>query len=62
VVHRLSPRAFEVLVGALVESQGGETFAALALDELGITYIDEVPVSHQEFFLGRCAALWEEST
>jgi hypothetical protein len=47
-------------VEALIESQGGEEFVALALDELGITYVDDVTVAHRSFFVGRCIALWEE--
>jgi len=43
----------------LVERQGDETFIALALGELELEFVDEV--EHQEFFLKRCAALWEES-
>ena len=46
---------------ALVESQGSERFAALALDELGITYVDEVEKDHRQFILRRVVALWEEA-
>ena len=52
-------RDFTKAIEALIERQGGESFVALALGELGITYIDEV--THHAFFLQRCVALWEES-
>lgn len=44
----------------LVERQGGERFLALALGEFGHTYVDELPSTSREFFIGRCLALEEE--
>ena len=44
----------------LIESQGGERFAALALEELGLTYADEVPTHSRLYVLERMKALWEE--
>jgi hypothetical protein len=45
----------------LVESQGGETFIALALAEFELEYVDDIPAKHRAFFIRRCVALWEES-
>jgi hypothetical protein len=45
----------------LVESQGGETFIALALAEFELEFVDEIPAKHRAFFTRRCVALWEES-
>lgn len=44
---------------ALVESQGTTLYVSLALDELGLTKIQEV--THRDHFVRRCVALREES-
>lgn len=57
----MKPTTFRAKVEALIEGQGDETFIALALDDLHLTFIEDVPKAQREFFLGRCAALFEEA-
>ncbi len=57
----MTHNTFRAKVEKVIESQGDETFVALALDDLHLTFIEDVPKDKQEFFLGRCAALWEEA-
>ena len=46
-------------VRALIESQGTTAFVALALEELGLTFVEDVVFG--EFFIGRVQALYEEN-
>jgi len=43
----------------LVRAQGTTLFVSLALDELGLTSVQQV--THREHFVRRCVALWEEA-
>ena len=47
------------LLQEVVESQGTTLYVSLALDELGLTTVQEV--THREHFVRRVTALWEEA-
>ena len=47
-------------IEALVEHQGTEKYVALVLDELGLDFVDDVPVQLAAYFTARCVALFEE--
>lgn len=56
----MSPPKFLAEVEALVDGQGDELWIALALVEINVEYVEDVPKKRREWVLGRCRALWEE--
>ena len=56
----MSRLEFERQALALVEGQGEETFLALALAEVGIHNVEDVPNNLFEWVLGRTTAMYEE--
>ena len=56
----MKPSMFLAEVERLVESQGDEHWIALALAELQLMYVEDVPTERHEWVLGRTRALWEE--
>ena len=55
-------RTFIKRAHELVDSHGGEQFLAVAVDELGIEYVEDVPAALFAFVLARAQALYEELT
>ena len=55
-----SSSTFLVEAEALVERQGDEYWLALALVEIGVEYVEDVPEQQHAWVLGRTQALWEE--
>ena len=49
------------VVEDLVEGQGTEHYVALALDEVGAEYVEDVLPEHALYFIARCVALYEEN-
>ena len=47
-------------IKALIENQGNWDYVALAHDEFGLTYLDEVPEDVRPFIIARATALYEE--
>ena len=47
-------------VEVLIESQGTDYYVALALDELAIEFVEDVPSEQALYFIGRIVALHEE--
>lgn len=48
-------------VRALLEQQGTDKYAAQALEEFGLEFVNDVPARAQAHFIGRVVALYEEN-
>ena len=44
-------------VQSLIEEQGTTLYVSVLLDELSITYVEDVPKEKRDFFVRRCRAL-----